>query len=182
MTEAAVAILATTEVMRGLLEEVTVFQPQSQLIQTMESFRATCLQHGISFELTEARPEVELTGSSGQFRRVMQNCVENAVQALKQVPSHQSRWLIISAGTEKSKTGLKCFCIEISDNGGGILPEHLVRVCTLGFSTKSDRGSGMGLWISKTIMERVFGGSIELSSEWGFGTTVRLLFPLHPQG
>ena len=53
--------------------------------------------------------------------------------------------------------------------------ENLVRIFEPSFSTKTG-GAGLGLPICKAIMED-YGGSIEIESETGNGTTVTLVFP-----
>jgi signal transduction histidine kinase len=66
--------------------------------------------------------------------------------------------------------------IEISDTGAGIPAELIPRVFEQGFSTKRT-GHGLGLGICREIVD-IHGGSMELASEQGRGTTVRLSFPI----
>ena len=67
--------------------------------------------------------------------------------------------------------------IEFSDNGPGIEPEDLERICTPFYTTKSDReGSGLGLYISRGIVEDI-GGSLRIESEPGQGTTMIVELP-----
>ena len=66
--------------------------------------------------------------------------------------------------------------VTIRDSGVGIPAEHLVRIFEPSFSTKTG-GAGLGLPICKAIMED-YGGSIDIASEAGTGTTVRLVFPV----
>jgi len=70
--------------------------------------------------------------------------------------------------------------VEIADNGEGIQPEHLARVFEPFFTTRVvGRGTGLGLSISKGIIES-FGGRIEIASQVGRGTTVRVRLPVAP--
>ena len=67
--------------------------------------------------------------------------------------------------------------VEIADTGEGIAPAHLARVFEPFFTTRDvGRGTGLGLSISKGIVES-FGGRIEIASEPGRGTTVRVWLP-----
>lgn len=66
--------------------------------------------------------------------------------------------------------------LECRDNGCGIAPDQLDCVLDLYYTTKST-GSGIGLAVTATIMQR-FDGAIVISSERGVGTTVRLLLPI----
>ena len=70
--------------------------------------------------------------------------------------------------------------VEIGDRGPGILPEIQVQLFNPFFTTK-DGGTGLGLPISLRIVEE-HGGAIEVQSEVGQGTTLRVLLPIAPDG
>lgn len=65
--------------------------------------------------------------------------------------------------------------IEVADAGPGIKPDDLQRVFDPFFSTKP-RGLGLGLAVAKRALE-AHGGTIEVKTQPGKGTTVRLLLP-----
>ena len=68
--------------------------------------------------------------------------------------------------------------VEISDTGKGIPKEHLGQIFDPGFTTKSAGfGTGLGLSIVGQIIEN-HEGKIEVESEVGRGTTVRILLPI----
>jgi two-component system, NtrC family, sensor kinase len=69
--------------------------------------------------------------------------------------------------------------IEVQDNGVGIAPEDQERIFQPFFSTKGQRGTGLGLAVTKKIVEE-HGGAIQVLSKVGQGTTVRLRLPLNP--
>jgi len=72
-------------------------------------------------------------------------------------------------------------CIEISDTGKGIAPEHINRIFEPFFTTKPvGKGTGLGLSLSYGIIKR-HGGLIEVDSIEGKGTTFRLLLPINPR-
>ena len=66
--------------------------------------------------------------------------------------------------------------VKIEDTGQGISPENLKKVFEPFFTTKK-KGTGLGLSVVKGIM-RGHHGSIEITSEAGKGTCVKLFFPL----
>lgn len=68
--------------------------------------------------------------------------------------------------------------ITISDTGNGIPEEILPKVFDPFFTTKgTEKGTGLGLWITQGIIER-HGGMIQISSQEGKGTTVEIRFPI----
>jgi signal transduction histidine kinase len=67
--------------------------------------------------------------------------------------------------------------VSIADTGVGIPAEHLSRIFDPFFSTKGvGKGTGLGLAITRRILED-HGGSIEVSSEVGRGTTFTIWLP-----
>ena len=66
--------------------------------------------------------------------------------------------------------------VEIADTGCGIPPERLDTIFE-DFATTKRRGLGLGLAISKKIVEQL-GGTIAVTSQVGLGTTFTLRFPL----
>ena len=72
--------------------------------------------------------------------------------------------------------------IEISDNGFGIQDKNQEQIFDPFFSTKfTSKGTGLGLYISKMIVQR-HNGKIEVSSEIGQGTSFRIYLPCHFNG
>jgi signal transduction histidine kinase len=64
----------------------------------------------------------------------------------------------------------------IQDEGTGIAPQVLPHIFESFYSTKGSKGNGLGLAISKEIVER-HGGKIEVESIVGQGTTFKVLLP-----
>jgi len=76
------------------------------------------------------------------------------------------------------RKGGSVVCASIVDTGGGIPPEDLEKIFDPFFTTKDpDRGTGLGLSISLRILEN-FGGTIEVESQVGKGSTFRVLLPV----
>ncbi|MDZ4315824.1 MAG: PAS domain S-box protein [Azonexus sp.] len=70
-------------------------------------------------------------------------------------------------------------CIEISDSGKGIAPEHLTRIFEPFFTTKPvGKGTGLGLSLSYGIINK-HNGRIEVDSTLGQGTTFRVIIPIN---
>jgi signal transduction histidine kinase len=67
--------------------------------------------------------------------------------------------------------------VEIEDNGRGIAKEHLGNVCKMFYRATDDgAGSGLGLYIVKETIDKL-NGSIDIDSEIGRGTMVRVSIP-----
>lgn len=70
--------------------------------------------------------------------------------------------------------------VVVSDNGQGILPEHLNRIFEPFFTTRRGRGgTGLGLHIVYNRVRSTLGGKIEVVSQPGQGTTFTMTLPLH---
>jgi len=69
--------------------------------------------------------------------------------------------------------------LVVTDNGEGIESAHLDKVFDMFYrATRSSPGTGLGLYISKEITEKI-GGTISLESEVGVGTEVTITLPQH---
>src|SRR6266545_844333 len=96
----------------------------------------------------------------GEIRQVFTNLVVNALEAVPsggKVIIHTSPW---QHGGEATYKGAR---VVVADNGPGIQPEHRRSICAPLFTTKQGKGSGLGLWVSKGIVEK-YGGSIRVRS------------------
>ncbi len=114
-----------------------------------------------------------LVGSGDQLRQVMSNLVVNARDSM----SGGGR-LIIRTRNVPSRDGVHGWVrILIADTGHGISPEILPSIFEPFVSTKGEKGTGLGLWIVKGIMEN-HGGRIRVRSRVGQGTVFKLDFPV----
>ncbi|MEQ9446046.1 MAG: HAMP domain-containing sensor histidine kinase, partial [Rhodospirillaceae bacterium] len=97
----------------------------------------------------------------------------NAAQAIAETSQISKGKIKILA--ERTAAGVE---IRIEDNGPGI-PEHLLnKVFDLFFTTKAPgSGTGQGLAICQSIIEKNHGGRLTVSSQIGVGTTFRVCLP-----
>lgn len=113
--------------------------------------------------------------TSGRLLNVPRSPVVHAIRnVLKnaQEASGDARPVDVRVGPD----GDEC-CIEVNDQGEGMSPEILSRAGEPFFTTKDPgRGMGLGLFLSRAVVSRL-GGRVDLRSELGRGTTVRLIFP-----
>jgi PAS domain S-box-containing protein len=109
---------------------------------------------------------VPFFGVVGQVRQVIANLVSNALDA---VPVGGRIWLEAIAGDNAIE-------MVVGDEGTGIGEEAQRQLFQPFYSTKGDLGNGLGLYISREIVER-HGGRLEVESEIGIGTRMRVCLP-----
>ena len=105
------------------------------------------------------RSACEISGYSGELRQLLANLVVNAVEAMADGGSLQVR---VAAGRDWS-SGREGVRITVADNGSGIPRDHLRQIFEPFYTTKKDTGTGLGLWVSRGIVEK-HGGSIRVRS------------------
>ncbi|HUI84189.1 MAG TPA: CHASE3 domain-containing protein [Candidatus Binatia bacterium] len=116
-------------------------------------------------------------GWPGEMRQLISNLVSNAADA---AGIEGTIRVIVSRVDTPAGQALQ---LMVTDNGPGIAPEHRQRIFEPFFTTK-DVGTGLGLWVSKEIVER-HGGTIQVDSRCGpesHGTTFFVLLPCADEG
>lgn len=102
-----------------------------------------------------------------ELRRAISNLVNNAVEAI-----HESGAVSVSVRSAGESAEL-----TVSDDGSGIPPELLDRLGRKGETHGKPGGTGLGLFHARAAAER-WGGGLEINSEAGRGTTVKIRLPL----
>ncbi len=67
--------------------------------------------------------------------------------------------------------------IDVRDTGSGISEETIARIFEPFFSTKLEKGTGLGLWVSHGIVQ-AHGGTLKVRSRAGQGTTFTIMLPI----
>jgi two-component system nitrogen regulation sensor histidine kinase NtrY len=119
----------------------------------------------LSFSLNN--PELELFADQNLISQVLINLLKNAIEANE---NNSDGRISISAGTDSSNHPEIC----VIDNGPGITEENLDEIFVPFFTTR-EKGSGIGLSISRQIM-RVHGGNLKVRSVPGKETVFCLSF------
>jgi PAS domain S-box-containing protein len=119
-------------------------------------------------DLAESLPPV--WGDAQYLEHVVVNLIVNALEALPD-PGCEVR-VSTRLGPEE-----RCLMLEVADQGVGIAPQHLARLCDPFFTTKAARGgTGLGLAITATLVHE-HGGRLIFQSEPGQGTCVCVTLP-----
>jgi two-component system sensor histidine kinase RegB len=115
----------------------------------------------------------QVHGPPRALARVLRGLVKNALQA---TPEPNSVALRVRAESEGAR-------LEVQDGGAGMPAEVLARAGEPFFTTKAPgEGMGLGLFLARTLAEQL-GGSLELHSTPGQGTTASLALPVgEPRG
>lgn len=130
-------------------------------------------QRGIDIELrTElAQDPPAVMGIESEIRDALINLIFNAVDAMPDGGTLTLRTSVIGDVSAASRR----VQLEVSDTGGGMDEEARRRCLEPFFTTKGERGTGLGLAMVYGTVQR-HGATIEIESELGRGTTVRLSF------
>jgi len=132
------------------------------------------VQHQLDLASIQVQPELDpelplVLCDGAQIEQVLLALVMNAIDAM---PQGGNLWLITKLDREEGIVR-----IVIRDDGSGIPPDLLPRLFEPFLTTKeTGRGVGLGLAISRSILER-HNGSIEVQSEVGRGTTFTVTLP-----
>lgn len=118
----------------------------------------------------EIQPKIYIHGSEDKISRAILNLLDNAI---KFTPTNGS----VKFSLQKNRL---CAVVEVKDTGVGIPDEeqaHIFERFYRGAKTAKTLGSGLGLAIAQGIVT-AHGGSIEVASRVGRGTTVTIFLPL----
>ena len=112
-------------------------------------------------------------GSADQFRQLLSNLVVNSRDSMP-----NGGKLIIRTRELRSSDGLHGWVsLSIADSGSGIDPVLQKTIFEPFVSTKGEKGTGLGLWIVKGIVEN-HNGRIKVHSTLRKGTVIRVLVPI----
>jgi signal transduction histidine kinase/FixJ family two-component response regulator len=121
-------------------------------------------------ELARGAPKV--LGTESDIRDALTNLIFNAVDAM---PSGGT--LTVRTREIERSAGVAGFALEVSDTGSGMDEETRRRCIEPFFTTKGERGTGMGLAMVYGMAKR-HGAQIEIDSAVGQGTTIRITFSI----
>ena len=114
----------------------------------------------------------EVSAFPGEIRKVFSNLIANAIDAV----SNRGRITIrISNSQDWRNPGVRGVRITVADSGSGIHPVDKSKIFEPLYTTKTETGTGLGLWLSKDIVQS-HGGSISVHSGGWPGPNCRTVF------
>ena len=166
-------ILEISKIEAGKIElEENAFDPRKEVRQVTEAFAEMAHSKGLQLNCTlSANLPRTVLGDSGRLRQILTNLIGNAVKFTEagevgiQVRAAETDALSVLIG------------FEVSDTGIGIPPDKQRHIFDAfaqadGSTTRRYGGTGLGLSIARQLCE-MMGGSIDLTSEPGRGSTFR---------
>lgn len=125
--------------------------------------------------LTVDDPSMRVLADRERLERVVGHLIQNAIEATPRTGSVAVRLL-----RETAQDGGGKAVIEIADTGAGMSEEFIRERLFKPFDSTKSAGMGIGVFESREYINEL-GGSLEVSSKPGAGTTFRVLLPLHQQ-
>lgn len=138
--------------LKGMLDEILLLM--NRRLQSL----------GVTVQ-AELMPGISINGFPAELRQVFTNLILNAAEAVGRggmvCLTITPEFRRVSGGTHDEVRGAT---VTVSDNGPGI-PEHiLLQLFQPFFTTKGQKGTGLGLWVSRGIVTK-HGGTIDMSSD-----------------
>ena len=140
------------------------------------SFRAASARVSLHVNI---KTEQKAFGNAGEFRQVISNLLANSLDACRAEGAICVRVRAAHSPRDPALPGVR---VVVADTGCGIDPKNLKHIFEPFFTTKKDTGTGLGLWVSRELMEKHGGHLAVRSSAAGHrtGTVFSLFLPGSP--
>lgn len=145
------------------------FRLQTTVENALAIVESAYEHHNIRIEVSIA-DDVMVAGFANEYTQVLLNLLANAKEAIE---ARQARGGIVSIFVEQQGSSAR---LRVRDNGGGIPDDILPRIFDPYFTTR-ESGTGIGLYMSKMIIETNMNGRIEVRNVAG-GAEVSILTPI----
>ncbi len=132
-----------------------LFSPADRIEQTLSILEGSLQRANIRVE-KNLQPDLFVYGYPNEFSQVILNILNNAKEALTGIQGSRHIWI-------KAFEDEEALHICIEDNGTGVPKDIMEKIFEPYFSTKS-KGTGLGLYMSKMIIEQSMEGTLEVSN------------------
>ncbi len=153
----------------------TEIPPAALLESVLTIYQGRLAAAGITVE-SRTRASHPLRCFEGEIRQVLSNLIGNAIDAMS---SKERRLQLRIREAHEPKSGRPGIIFTVADSGAGISPGSLARIFEAFYTTKGFTGTGLGLWVSKEIVDRHSGSFRVRSSQRAnrAGTVFTLFLP-----
>lgn len=135
-------------------KEKSLFSVKQVIAHTIQIIDETLKRDGIALEISSTG-DPQINGYPNEFSQVLMNLILNARDAFQEQKTVNPRITVLS-WSENDKS-----VVTITDNGGGIKENIIDKIFDPYFTTKNlGKGTGVGLFLSKSIIEKNMGGRI----------------------
>jgi len=141
-----------------------LFKPAAIVREVTSFYFSRAQSQGVTI-LVNAHNETEVLGISGELRQILSNLLANGLDACEKGATMRVDTNAAIDPRDPTRTGVR---ITVADTGCGIQPNHLQRIFEPFFTTKKDTGTGLGLWVSRELVEKQ-GGSLRVRSSTSNG-------------
>ncbi|MGA3225707.1 MAG: ATP-binding protein [Acidobacteriaceae bacterium] len=147
--------------------------PLEEVLESVIFFHETRIKTGEIQIERRYRTAPPVLCMPGEVQQVFTNLIGNALDAL---PAHGR--LILAIRPSQRPGVAERVRVTIADSGSGMDKQTLDQLFRPFFTTKGEVGTGLGLWVSKGILEN-HKADIAVRSKRGFGTVFQLFFPVN---
>ena len=149
--------------------------PEQLLSTALSIYQGRLANSGVVIEKDE-RANTPVRCFEGEIRQVLSNLIGNALDAMSAGGGRLRLRTRVSTNWASKECGIR---IIVADNGAGMTPATRAKLFKAFFTTKGHTGTGLGLWLSKEIMDRHRGTLRVRSSQRPEhrGTTFSLFLP-----
>jgi PAS domain S-box-containing protein len=135
------------------------FKPATIVREVADFYSSRSRNLGVSL-IVNTETEREVLGSAGELRQILSNLLANSLDACAVGSTIRIEASSARDPRDLSRQGVR---ITIADTGLGIPASHLASIFEPFFTTKKDTGTGLGLWVSRELVEK-HGGSLRVRS------------------
>ena len=134
-----------------------IFEVKASIQNALTILDADLKAHNIILELNfQTYEDIKIFGIKSEFTQVLISLISNSIDALKNIENSKIKINISSNSAE--------VIVVFEDNAGGIKPKNLKKIFEPYFTTK-EKGTGIGLYLSKMIIEDGFLGRINVENQ-----------------
>jgi PAS domain S-box-containing protein len=156
---------------RPTLQEIESIDLIQLIDETLLFFKQRLRQKNIRIEKSYPDGLMSLWGDKKLIQQLLINLILNSIHAIKNGGVITIRINMAGEAAEKK------LVLQVEDNGVGIPPEDLKKIFNPFFTSRKEDGFGLGLFISKIIVEKHH-GNLSASSNVGKGTVMSAGFPV----
>lgn len=156
----------------------SLFRPDVVTREVFEFYSFRAAQARVDLHVN-IKTEQKVWGNPEELRQVISNLLANSLDACA---AGDAICVRIHASRSRRNSNLEGVRLVVGDTGCGICPENLNRIFEPFFTTKKDTGTGLGLWVSRELIEK-HGGYMDVRSSFDSrrkGTVFLLFLPGSP--